>query len=256
MSRSNPTSHNQNPAEKFFEWKGSEGAIVFYDKEARENIKIPPPFKMLVLDELSTVSGYNKKAKSGIYANEVRDTRTDPFTVKLFNGEEIATGLWSEIKEKVAFKKGSFASSCYIAYRDGNEVKIGNFKISGCALGPWFDFRKKHQKEIQTKAVAVTAGERDTSGDVEFTPPEFSIIEITPEADEQAKELDKKLQEYLKGYLAKGVAPKGSDKLPGEEDFSQEPPPDYPDPEPNPESDDLEKAIPKTPAKKAADVGF
>lgn len=254
MSRSNPQTANQNPAEKFFEWKGSEGSIVYYDKEAKENIKVPSPFKFLVLDELSTVVGYNKKAKSGVYSNEVRDTRSDILTVKLFNGEEIAQGLWNDIKEKVNFKKGSFATSCYIAFREDGVMKMGNLRISGCALGPWIDFKKKNREGVQTKAVSMVAGPKDTSGDVEFIPPEFSIIEISKEADEQAKVMDRSLQEYLKGYLARGVTAQGTDVLPGEEPLESLP--TYVPPLTEPDDEDLNKAIPKDSPKKQEDTGF
>lgn len=253
MSRSNPISNNPNPATKFFEWRGSEGAVQYYDREAKENIKVPGVFKFLVLDELSTVTGYNKRAKSGVYANEVRDVRTDVLHVKMFNGEEVSSGIWSEIKEKVNFKNGSFATSCYMAFKEDGEMKIGNLKISGCALGPWIDFRRKHQKDINTKAVAMTAGEKDTSGTVEFIPPEFSIIEITPEADEKAKELDRELQAFLTGYLKRGHTAQGTDNLPGEDipPEHREEPAGTETQEQEPDPDDLNAAIPKDGPKKA-----
>jgi hypothetical protein len=219
MSRSNPTENNPNPSERWFEWKGGDGKFTYYDKDKKESVDVKLPFRFLVLDQLSTITGYNKKAKSGIHANEIKDVSSDPFVVKFFTGEQIAAGLWSEIKEKVAYAKGKFANSCYIAFKDGAELKIGNIRWSGCALGPWFDFTKKNRTEINTKAVCLTAGEEDTTGDVTFTPPEFSIIDTTPETDDQAKELDRKLQQFLAGYFKKSgtVVADGNDNLPGED---------------------------------------
>ena len=200
MSRSNPTASNPNPATRWFEWKGSEGKLVWYDKEKKENIEAPKGFRFLVLDQLNTVTGYNKKAKSGIHSNEVRES-TDILVVKYFSGDIIAEGSWTAIKKDVIYEKGKFAKSVYIAFKDGDELKIGNIKMSGSALGPWFDFSKKHRSDLDTKAVLIKAGEKDTTGDVEFIPPAFSIIDANDETNAAAKLLDIELQKFLDGYF-------------------------------------------------------
>lgn len=171
--------------------------MAYYDKEKKESIPVKDGFTFMVLDSLSTVKGYNKKAKSGIYANEVRSTKKEPFHVKLFDGTDIAQGLWQDIKEKVSYNKGKFASSVYIAYKDGDDLKMGNITFTGCSLGPWIDFYKENRDAANSKAVSIRKGEVDTSGDVEFTPPVFSVKDITEETNEQAKELDRQLQTYL-----------------------------------------------------------
>lgn len=203
MSRSAPTKNNPNPSTRFFEWKGSDGTLVWYDKENKTNVTVPNGFRFLVLDQLNTVTGYNKKAKSGIYSNEVRDAAQDVLIVKMFNGEEVATGFWTSIKDRVTVKQGKFAKSVYIAFKDGDELKIGNIRFSGCSLGPWFDFTKKHRKEVDTMAIVIKAGKQDTSGSVDFTPPVFSVVEVNEETNAKAIELDKTLQEFLTGYLGK-----------------------------------------------------
>lgn len=253
MSRSNPSNTSANPSTIWLEWKGGEGKLTRFNKETKENEEIPLPFRFMVLDQLSTVTGYNSKLKKGILSNEVRDVRADTMHVRFHKGDDIAVGKWSDIKEKVNFKEGSFATSCYIAYKDGDVLKIGNIRISGSALGPWIEFKNAAGKDIDTKGVLMDAGKETTAGRVTFIPPTFCLIDIKPETDEQAKDLDRTLQEYLKGYLAKPKSAGGSDRLPGEEDYSQEPPPDYPEPEPD--SEDLNKAIPKdTPADR--DISF
>ena len=63
MSRSNPTANNPNPSARWFEWKGSTGKLVWYDKEQKVNNEVPNGFTFLVLDQLSTVTGYNSKVK-------------------------------------------------------------------------------------------------------------------------------------------------------------------------------------------------
>lgn len=200
MSRSNPNTDSKNPSSRWFEWKGGDGKLQWFDKEKKENVVVKLPFTFLLLDQLSTVTGYNKK-KGGIHANEIRDSRQDTLVVKFFSGATIAEGLWMQIKDRVTAEKGGFAASCYIAYKDGDELKIGNIRVSGCALGPWFDFVKDHRNDLNTKAVTITAGKEDTSGNVDFTPPVFGIKDTTKETDLAAVELDRQLQTFLSGYL-------------------------------------------------------
>lgn len=211
MSRSNPTEGIQNPAVRRFEWKGSKGCFVYYDKDRKENIEVASGFTFILLDRLANVRGYNKKQKMGIYSNEVRDTRSDPFVVKFYNGPVIAEGVWADIKDKVTARSGKFGINCYVAFKLGNELKIGSVQLTGCALGPWIEFEKAHRKrvnsggkliqEIYARAIAVKSSERDTSGDVEFEKPVFSLVEISDETNRAAIELDKELQDYLAGYL-------------------------------------------------------
>lgn len=217
MSRSNPTGNSRNPSTRWFEWKGSEGRLVWYDKEnTKENIVVPDGFRFLVLDQLSCVTGYNKKAKSGIYSNEVR-SNSDIMLVKYFTGDVIAEGTWNSIKEKVVYAKGKFAKSVYIAFKGADQLVIGNIRMAGSALGPWFDFNKKHGKELDNSAVEMRAGPKDTTGDVEFVPPAFAIVPTTHETNEAAIALDRELQEFLKGYLSKShVEPPPSEESPFE----------------------------------------
>ncbi len=210
MSRSNPNSATQNPSQRWHEWKGGDGQLEWYDRETKKSVPVKLPFKFLVLDTLSTITGYSNK-HGGIGSNEVRDVRTDPLLVKFFKAGNIANGLWSNIKEKVGYNDGKFTASVYIAYRENKDapLQIGNIKMAGCALSPWFDFKKKHQAEINDKAVTMTAGEEVTVGTgksaIVFTPPVFTVSEISAETNAEAVALDKELQEFLAGYLKRPV---------------------------------------------------
>jgi hypothetical protein len=75
MSRSNPTLTN--PANRRFEWAGGAGELRYYDRETKETIVQPLPFRFMVLDQLNTMAGFSKSDKSSIWANEVRDTKND-----------------------------------------------------------------------------------------------------------------------------------------------------------------------------------
>ena len=61
----------QNPAQKFIEWSGSKGLWQFYDKESKTKISIPASFQVIVLDQLSTITGFDSVSESGIYSNEI-----------------------------------------------------------------------------------------------------------------------------------------------------------------------------------------
>ena len=216
MSRSNPTSENAHPCGLWLEWKGGPGHLSYWDKTKGENgervamdVKAKP-FRCIVLDRTSTVRGYSKANKSGLYSNEVRDTRTEPLTVKMHADKSIvASGLWTDIKDVVTSKRngGGFAVNLYIAYKDGSDLKIGAIQIGGCALGPWFEFEKANRKALFERGLVIGCGELDTSGGVEFIPPVFGLCDVSPETDMAARKLDVELQAYLTEYFARAAAP-------------------------------------------------
>lgn len=217
MSRSNPTANNPNPTTRWFEWSGSNGCIQWFDKtkdnpktkQKGVNVSVKVPFAFIVLDDLHTITGYSKQLKSGVTANEVRDLRADVLHARYHKAGPIASGLYADIKEKVKAASGKFASSVYIAYRDGSELKLGNLRIAGASLGPWIDFKAAHRKELLEKGVVITGSVDDVNGDVEFKRPVFAIKDILPATNEAAIKLDHELQTFLKSYFekARGSAP-------------------------------------------------
>lgn len=209
MSRSNPTERIQNPASPFhLEWRGSAGEFRYWDKSRNngegENVVMKSPFVFIFLDQLATIKGYNKK-KGGMYSNEIRDTRDEILVVKFFNGGTVAEGLYKDIRDRIIVEKGHYVTNCYAAFRHGEELKICAVQFQGCSLGPWIEFFKENRKAIeQEKAVKAVRGEMIKEGDdIEFYPPVFSLVDIKPETNEQAKELDRQLQAYLKLYFSK-----------------------------------------------------
>ena len=219
MSRSNPTAENPHPCHLWLEWKGGPGHLSYWDKNKGENGErvavdvAKKPFRFIALDRTATVRGYSKHFQSGLHCNEVRDTRTDALTVKLFSTKQtVASGLWNDIKDIVTSKRngGSFGVNLYMAYKEGAELRIGCLQLSGCALGPWFEFEKHNRKAIWEKGLVIGRGQPDESGGVEFIPPTYALCEVTPETDMAAKKLDVELQTYLKDYFARGAAPQAA----------------------------------------------
>jgi len=198
MSRSNPTISN--PAVKFFRWAGGNGELVHYDKEQEKEVVEKLPFNFLVLDQLATIAGFSDEDQSGFWSNEVRNTKTDELTVRTSKGTKF-TGLYADLQGDRNCNGAKYAKSVYIAYREGDVLTIGNFKIFGAALTSWIDFCKK--KNVLKIAVSLT-GKSDvqTKGKTEYYLPEFDAQPVKPEDDAAANVLDGELQSYLQQYFA------------------------------------------------------
>lgn len=240
MSRSNPVEASRHPCRRWLEWKGAIGKFVHFDKDKDENIEHELPFTFILLDRTATIRGYNKKQKSGIRSNEVRDTRTEPFVVKFFNDPQpIACGIWADIKDKVNGRSGKFAVNCYVAIKTKNGLHLACLQLSGCALGPWFEFEKEHRKEVvspfekmkkisemYTKTITVKETEKGEINDSEFFSPIFETgVAISDKTNEAAIELDKELQAYFADYFKRN----SMDKVYPQDHPAERPQPDAED---------------------------
>lgn len=201
MSRSNQI-EIKNPSTRFFEWKG-EGGFKYFDKsigEKGKNVDMPLPFTFLVLDCLSTIKGFSDADQSGFWSNEVRDLKTEPFTVRSKKGI-CAKGLYENVIADRRIIGAKYCQSVYIGYLDGQDLVIGNLQLTGAALSSWIDFRKK--AKIYEGAIKVAKWIDCKKGATNYTTPVFEMIAVKPETDEKAKVLDKELQAYLTLYFAK-----------------------------------------------------
>ncbi len=203
MSRSNPTESLKSPAQRYFEWDAENGNFKYYDKEKKENIAMLPPFKFIVLDELSTVKGFSKQDQCSFWSNEIRDTKKELLTVRVKKGIEM-TGTYEQVKEKLGSKGAKYCKSVYIAYFEGKKLVIGNVGFQGASVGPWIDFGGANK--VSEIGVQVKKSLEGVVGKVKFKMPIFEPMEISKETNEQACELDKQLQVYLTAYLARNAS--------------------------------------------------
>lgn len=213
MSRSNPTEGVRNPSTRWFTWAGGgdQGYIEWYDKDAKQNIRVEGIFTFLLLDELSTVKGWHEASESGIYANEVRDLRQEALVVKAFKGGELASGLYTDIRDRIVAKGGHYHGSIYLAYKDGEELKIGNLGLKGAALSAWMEFKKacpskknadgKSLKAYFLDAVMVTGFQDGKKGGTRFRTPVFGLKPVGDDTNAKALKLDADLQAFLSDYL-------------------------------------------------------
>jgi hypothetical protein len=201
MSRSNPVDTQPNPATTWFEWSGSSGDIRYYDKRDKKNVAVALPFTFILLDQLSTVKGWHDASESGIYANEVKDTRSEPFVVKAFKGGILAEGFYSQIRDRVIAHGGHFTANLYIAYKGETQLDIGSLQFKGAALGAWMEFNKENRADVFKKAVVIDGYNEGKKGQVVFRTPKFRLKEIAEDTNDQATDLDRQLQSYLASYF-------------------------------------------------------
>lgn len=203
MSRSNPNVNSPNPALRWFEWNGEHGIVRYYDRELKKNVDVPLPFTFLLLDEVASVRGWHDSSDSGIYSNEVKDTRTDVLLVKSFKGGIITEGLYKDIKDRVNAEGGQYVANCYIAFKQNGSLAIGSLRFKGAALGAWMECRKSHRGDLYTSSVTINGYTEGKKGKVVFRVPTFITGTVSEATNASALDLDKQLQEWLAGYFAR-----------------------------------------------------
>lgn len=218
MSRSNPTEGARNPSTRWFEWAGGAdgGYVRWYDKEKKEHVKVEGAFAFLLLDELSTVKGWHEASESAIFANEVRDLRQEVLVVRSFEGGELASGLYAGIRDRVVAIGGHYCTSIYIAYKEGDELKLGNLSLKGAALSAWMDFKRnaptkkdangKSVKAYFVDAVKIGSYEQAKKGGTTYRVPVFSLAPVSKATNQQAVALDMELQAFLADYFKRPKA--------------------------------------------------
>jgi hypothetical protein len=203
MSRSNPNENtNPNPATRWFEWNGEQGVVRYYDKEAKQNVVVGDDFTFILLDQLGSVRGWHDASDSGIYSNEVKDTRQETMVVKSFKGGTLAEGIYRDIKDRVNAVGGQFNANCYIAFKNGGgELAIGSIRFKGSALGAWMEFCKENRADLYKKSIRIKGFTEGKKGRIVFRVPVLTLKNISAETDSAAIELDGQLQEFLSAYL-------------------------------------------------------
>lgn len=201
MSRSNPTDNTPNPAVRWFEWNGEHGTVHYYDKEKQAKVDVGSDFSFVLLDQLASVGGWHEPSESGIYSNEVRDTRQDVMLVKSFKGGSIAEGFYKAIKDRVAVAGGHFVANCYIAFKNIDGMSIGSIKFKGAALRSWMEFTKANRANLYKKAIDIHGFTEGKKGRVIFRVPQFRLKDLSDASNQIAVDLDKELQTFLTAYL-------------------------------------------------------
>jgi hypothetical protein len=122
-------------------------------------------------------------------------------TVKPFKGNEIAKGLYKDIKEKIVAAGGHYTRSIYIMLEDGS---LANIQLKGSATQQWGDFTQKTRSRLADEWVIVKDTKDGKKGAVKFSMPNFTFHKsLTEDEATQADECFDTLEAYLKTYLIK-----------------------------------------------------
>jgi hypothetical protein len=202
MSRSNPQENGSpNPAVRWFEWNGEKGLVRYYDKDAKLNVEVGADFTFMLLDQVGCVNGWEDASDSGIYSNEVKDTRQDVLVVKSFKGGTLAEGLYKDIKDRVNAAGGQFVGNLYIAFKNGEKLSIGSLKFKGAALFAWSEFSKANRGDLYAKAIHIDGFTEGKKGRITYRVPVLKVASLSPETDAAATDLDKLLQTFFESYF-------------------------------------------------------
>lgn len=205
MSLSNDgAAGTKNPAKRFIEFKGGDGIFTYYDKDKKENVEIPTPFYVVVLDQLHTVKGWHDDSSSGIYANEVSDISAEKLRVKSFKGGDIVQGLYSDIKGNL--QGGKYNKSVYAVMLDGKgkPVEMVNLSLKGASLSSWIDSEVKTDGGIVTVAVDPNQKKK---GATKYYVPTFKVSPKKEAIFAECVKFDQELQDYLGKYKQEQSTP-------------------------------------------------
>jgi len=208
MSLSQPRV-STNPVSKFYRWNGGDGTLSYYNKESKENIKVELPLNFVVLDQLTTISGFSDKYQGGFSSNEVRSTKDNLKVVcygKNNKGEKqiynIAEGSYESIKDKLKAEGAKYCKSVYAVTLDAKDnLELVNFQLSGSALAPFFTANVNDDGSVIAMAVNP---EVQKKGKTEYYEPIFTKLSKPSDAVlQKAVAIDEELQEYLKSYFTR-----------------------------------------------------
>lgn len=203
MSFSNPIL--ENPCKKFIDFKSDDKQFVYWDKELGENgeqVIIPTPIYFIVLDELTTITGYYKEGDCGIYSNEIHFLKDEVLKVRTFKkGGPSIVGLYDAIKDSIKAIGGKYTKSVYAMMIPTEGVpEFVNFRFRGAAFSAWLD------KKVNTSRQVVCIADEfieEHNGKTVYNVPVFKAFNMKPEYRDMAVEMDKELQAFLKSYKSK-----------------------------------------------------
>jgi hypothetical protein len=189
----------EHPCKLWIEFNSEEGKFFFYDKETEKKVEVPMPIYFTTLDELNTITGYNKRNDCGITSNEVHATTAEILRVRTFKGGESVTGYYKDIRDNIAAMGGKFTKSVYaLLIHPDKTMEFCNFKFKGAAFSAWLD--KKFNPLVTIVGVSECVQEKN--GNNTYNVPVFKQYKLTKEIDDEALQYDQILQEYLKEYKA------------------------------------------------------
>jgi len=141
----------KNPVVRYYDWSGTKGKWKYYDKAEEEEVLLDQHIHIVIVDTLSTITGFNKQFNTGIFSNEVRSLADENLKVMARKGNHLlCEGTYRQIKAGMSggkFAKAVYAVEIKAAENGAVTFEPVKFTIAGSALGVWFD--KKIEPEWQ-----------------------------------------------------------------------------------------------------------
>lgn len=204
ISHTSEKSGSSNPTSKFLEYKSNDKAFSYYDREAKENVRVDLPLKFVFLQNYHSVRGWHDASASGIYSNEVFYIGSEPMTVKSFKGGTIASGLYKEIKGTITASGGKYHRSIYVMLEDGS---LANISLKGSSVRQWSDFMEANKQLVDGQFVEVNSANEEKKGSVNYSTPNFTIGANLSKSDSaKADKVASELKIYLDEYFAKDLS--------------------------------------------------
>lgn len=197
MSLSKPKVSVSSPVKRYYTWSGSEGHLVYWDKDQQKKITQSLPFVFITIDQLSCVEGYSQKHEKGFRSNEVRSTKEEELNVRWNAGGTIVKGIYSTIKDAVEKLGGKYHRSIYGVELIEGEYHIVNLKFKGAAMSSWLNFDKSIRGGLEGLNITINKSELKKVGRVEYYEPVFNAGKPSVDEYETAVDLDRQLQEYF-----------------------------------------------------------
>jgi len=148
------------------------------------------------------VERFNDAEKASYYSNEVRFMDREQIMVKC-KRKLVAKGLYESVIDNKNCRGAKYCKSVYVAYKGADgKLEICNVQMVGSAVSAWIDFRNKN-KSLNGYGVSVQSAVQKTKGATTYYEPVFRLTKALDKAIlDQAVELDKQLQTYLKAYFS------------------------------------------------------
>lgn len=164
----------QTPVKIYASWSSNDKAFKFYDKEKGQDELLKLPLKLVHLDEMATIKGFNDESQSAIYSNEVKSTRNETLNVRSFKGGQIVEGIYADIKSQIQSAGGKYNKSIYFYNTNGDLI---NISLQGAALQAWGDFTKDARKNrtLLDNYVIVDSAADMKKGSVKYSIPVFKV---------------------------------------------------------------------------------
>jgi len=204
MSRTRPV--RTSPVKLYLEWAANKkhGKISFWDRSEKKN-KYLKGLKFVVLDERSSVGGFNEERNGGIRGTEVKNTKSEKMRVWIGKSKKPIEGYYQDLKSQISGLK--YAKVLYIGVIGNNGgMEISKLTLVGASNVAWMNFLQGQENykgngkvNLLTHGVSITGRVSKKKGDNNYFEPLFETFELNKEQGDLADKLDIELQEYFDG---------------------------------------------------------